>query len=194
LFDLDGVLVKSEEAWFRAVEEAGVRFRGSAITREEFAPTFGQGTAADIEVFRLDCTRAELDAFYIESFIRHLGTVWVNPEAAPLLQQLTAQGLGTALVTNSVSRVAAATLKHASLDALLPVRATSDRVPRAKPAPDLVLLACRELSLKPSDVWMVGDSRYDREAARTAGAHFVGLGLDGDARIERLSELTALAK
>lgn len=48
LFDMDGVLVKSEEAWFRTVEAAGVRFRGRPVTRAEFGPTFGQGTAADV--------------------------------------------------------------------------------------------------------------------------------------------------
>jgi phosphoglycolate phosphatase/AHBA synthesis associated protein len=191
LFDLDGVLVKSEEAWFRAVEESGVRFRGSPVTREEFTPTFGQGTAADIEVFRLSTTVKELDAFYEDAFIRHLSTVWVNPDAEPLLRALVGRETKTALVTNSVSKVADATLKHARLAELLPVRATSDRVPRAKPAPDLVLLACRELGVTPADAWMVGDSRFDREAARIAGAHFIGLGLDGDERIERLNELDA---
>jgi HAD superfamily hydrolase (TIGR01509 family) len=193
LFDLDGVLVRSEEAWFRTVEESGVRFRGRPVTREEFTPTFGQGTAADAETFGLNCSEAELDAFYAEAFVRHMSSVWVNPDAAPLLKTLTAQGIRTALVTNCVASVADATLSHAALHELIRVRATADRVPRGKPAPDLVLLACRELGVEPRDAWMVGDSRFDREAARTAGAHFVGLQLDGDSRIEALRELTALA-
>ncbi|MBL8956887.1 MAG: haloacid dehalogenase, partial [Myxococcaceae bacterium] len=33
------------------------------------------------------------------------------------------------------------------------------------------------------------DSRYDREAARAAGARFIGLGIDGDERLERLGDL-----
>jgi HAD superfamily hydrolase (TIGR01509 family) len=69
------------------------------------------------------------------------------------------------------------------------VRATSDRVPHAKPAPDLLLLACRELGVEPSQAMLIGDSRYDREAAKAAGVRFVGFGIDGDERIERLSEL-----
>ncbi|MBI5544257.1 MAG: haloacid dehalogenase, partial [Deltaproteobacteria bacterium] len=70
LFDLDGVLVRSEEAWFRTVEEAGRRFRGRPITRAEFAPTFGQGTLADVREFDLSCTAPELDRFYTETFPR----------------------------------------------------------------------------------------------------------------------------
>ena len=189
LFDLDGVLVKSEEAWFRAVEESGRKFRGRPVTREEFTPTFGQGTSADIEVFGLKCTAAELDAFYVAEFLKHVPSVWVNPDAAAVLRALEARGSGRALVTNSVGPIADALLAHGGLSSLLPVRATADRVEHAKPAPDLVLLACRELGVSPSQAVLVGDSRYDREAARAAGVGFVGLGIDGERRIERLSEL-----
>lgn len=192
LFDLDGVLVKSEEAWFLAVEASGVRFRGRAISREEFAPTFGQGTAADVRVFGLSCTPAELDAFYQVEFLKHLSSIWVNPEAQGLLAQLEELGLPCALVTNTVSPIVGPLLSHAGLAWALPVLATADRVERAKPAPDLVELACRELRVLPQEAWMVGDSKYDREAARAAGAFFVGLGLDGDARVESLGELRSL--
>jgi phosphoglycolate phosphatase/AHBA synthesis associated protein len=189
LFDMDGVLVKSEEVWFRVVEEAGVRFRGRPITREEFFPTFGQGTAADIPVFGLRCTVAELDAFYVTQFVRHLDAMWVNPDARPLLDALSAAGVGCALVTNTVGPLAAEILARAGLAGCFGSLATADRVAEAKPAPDLVRLALRELDVAADAAWMVGDSKYDRQAARAAGVHFVGLGLDGDRRIERLSEL-----
>ncbi len=189
LFDMDGVLVKSEEVWFRAVEEAGVRFRGRAITREEFAPTFGQGTAADVEVFGLSCTREVLDAFYVEAFVRHLDAMWVNPDAAPLLALLRARGLKTALVTNTVGPLAARILSVARLDGAFDALATADRTPRSKPAPDLLLLALSELGVSSAEAAMVGDSRYDREAAAAAGVRFFGLQLEGDVRLERLSEL-----
>jgi phosphoglycolate phosphatase/AHBA synthesis associated protein len=189
LFDMDGVLVKSEEVWFKVCEAAGVRFRGRALTREEFFPTFGQGTAADIPVFGFHCTVAELDAFYVTEFVRHLEAMWVNPEAAPLLQRLSGAGVRLALVTNTVSPLAKQILARAELDGWFASLATADRVTHAKPAPDLVQLACRELQVAPGDAWMIGDSRFDRAAAQSAGVFFVGLGLDGDRRIERLQDL-----
>ncbi|MFT3706045.1 MAG: HAD-IA family hydrolase [Archangium sp.] len=189
LFDMDGVLVKSEEVWFRAVEDAGVRFRGRAITREEFFPTFGQGTSADIEVFGLDCTTAQLDAFYVTEFVKHLDAMWVNPDAAPLLARLKEQGIKRALVTNTVGPLAQKILTAAKLGDAFDALATADRVEHAKPAPDLVLLALKETGTEANSAWMVGDSRYDREAAGKAKVHFIGLKLDGDRRIERLSEL-----
>ncbi|MCA2977398.1 MAG: HAD family hydrolase [Myxococcaceae bacterium] len=193
LFDMDGVLVRSEEVWFRVVEAAGVRFRGRAVTRDEFFPTFGQGTAADVPVFGFACTTRELDAFYVDEFVKHLGSMWVNPEAAPLLEALVARGLRVGVVTNTVAPLTAAILERAALARWLPVRATADRVPRAKPAPDLVHLGLSELGVAPGDAVMVGDSRFDREAAGAAGVRFIGLGLDGDVRVERLADVwTAL--
>lgn len=181
--------MKSEEVWFKVCEAAGVRFRGRALTREEFFPTFGQGTAADIPVFGFSCTVAELDTFYASEFVRHLDAMWVNPEAQPLLARLKNEGVKLALVTNTVSPLAAKILTRAGLDGFFTSLATADRVEKAKPAPDLVRLACQELNVAPSEAWMVGDSRFDRAAAQSAGVFFIGLGLDGDRRIERLAEL-----
>lgn len=189
LFDMDGVLVKSEEVWYRAVRDAGTRFRGHPITREEFAPTFGQGTAADIPCFGLRCTVAELDAFYVDAFTAHLDAMWVNPDALPVLEAVAARGLRRALVTNTVGPLTARILDRAGLAAPLEVLATADRVAHAKPAPDLLLLALRELGVQPADAVMVGDSRFDRQAAAAAGVRFFGLGLDGDVRLHALADL-----
>jgi phosphoglycolate phosphatase/AHBA synthesis associated protein len=189
LFDMDGVLVRSEEVWFRVVEAAGVRFRGRAITRDEFFPTFGQGTAADIPVFGLRCSVAELDAFYVSEFVKHLDAMWVNPEAAPLAELLTKRGLRIGVVTNTVAPLTRAILEHAKLASSFNVRATADRVEHAKPAPDLVLLGLKELGVSSAEAVMIGDSRFDREASRAAGVRFIGLKLDGDSRVERLGDL-----
>ncbi len=191
LFDMDGVLLKSEEAWEHVVAAAGERFRGRPVTREEFQPTFGQGTEADVRVFGLGCTPAELDSFYIEHFPRYARHVWVNPEARGLLETLGARGLRRAVVTNTVSPLAATLLEAAHLADCFESVACADLVARSKPAPDLVLYALEKLGVAAGESLMVGDSRYDKGAASAAGVRFVGLGLDGDARIERLSELLA---
>lgn len=192
LFDLDGVIVKSEPVWQRVVEEAGVKFRGSPVTREEFEPTFGQGTVADIAVFKLNCTPQELDAFYIEGLKRHADLVWVNPDARPCLQALHANGRPLSIVTNSVAKIARQLLDAAGVRELFDFVATADQVVHAKPAPDLVLLACRQLGVDPTKAVMVGDSRYDRGAAMAAGAKFIGYGIDGDARVQRLTDVPAV--
>ena len=192
LFDMDGVLVKSEEIWFQVVSEAGVKFRGSPISREEFAPTFGQGTAADLPAFGLKTTVAELDAHYADAFPRHLAHVWVDPEARALLATLRARGVKTGVVTNTVETLARQVLASAGLLELFDFVGCADQVPHAKPAPDLVLHVCRKLGVAPGQAWMIGDSRYDRAAARAAGVYFVGMNQYGDARVDALGALLAL--
>ena len=166
-----------------------MKFRGRALSREEFFPTFGQGTAADIPVFGLKTTVEELDAFYVTEFVKHLDAMWVNPEARPLLEALAATGVKLGLVTNTVSPLAVQILAKAKLDGIFGSLATADRVAHAKPAPDLVQLGCRELGVEAKDSWMVGDSRFDRMAAGSAGVFFVGLRIDGDRRVEQLAQL-----
>jgi HAD superfamily hydrolase (TIGR01549 family) len=189
---MDGVLVRSEPVWQRVVEEAGVRFRGRAITAAEFAPTFGQGTRADIELFGLDCTAMELDRFYFERFTAHADLVWVDPEARDVLEGLAKRALRVAVVTNTMTPLAHGILAAARLTDLVEVVACADQVPLAKPAPDLVHHALAGLGVHAGEAWMTGDSRYDREAAFAAGVSFVGYRQEGPRRVERLGELLAL--
>jgi phosphoglycolate phosphatase/AHBA synthesis associated protein len=188
LFDMDGVLVRSDEVWFRVLEAAGERFRGRPVTREEYFPTFGQGTVGDLTTFGLRCTPAELDAFYEVEFGQRLDELWVNPAARPLLETLAARGVARAVVTNTAGPLAARILERARLLDLLPVRATSDLVARAKPQPDLVHWALRALGVTPGEAWMVGDSTFDRGAAGAAGVRFLGLGIEGDVRLGSLAD------
>jgi phosphoglycolate phosphatase/AHBA synthesis associated protein len=192
LFDLDGVLVRSGEIWFRTLEEAGRRFRGRPVTREEFFPTFGQGTAADVVHFGFACTSEELDRFYAETFPRHGDELWVDPDAARVLEAVRERGATRALVTNTVSALTAIILGKAGLQALFESVNCAGQVPRAKPAPDLLRRALQQLGVGADEAWMIGDSRYDREAAKAAGVRFIGLHLDGDARIEALAQLLDL--
>src|SRR5690606_19902423 len=114
LFDMDGVLVESTETWFRAVEEAGRRFRGRPITREEFLPTFGQGAEGDVEVFGLSCTPEALDAFYLAYFVEHAaGSIWVDPSAAQVLRALKDRGIRRSVVTNTMALLAERILRAA---------------------------------------------------------------------------------
>lgn len=192
LFDMDGVLVRTHGIWHRVVEEAGRAFRGSPVTREEFDPTFGQGTAADVEVFGLRCTPAELDRFYVERFHDFVSGVWVEPSAAEVLRALSDRAMGCAVVTNTVTPLAEEILVAAGLRASFAVIACADQVPHAKPAPDLVRAALDRLRVAREQAVLVGDSRYDREAAEAAGVRFIGLGIDGEVRIDSLAALPAL--
>lgn len=193
LFDLDGVLVRSHEAWFRLLADASLHFGGRPVTSEEFIPLFGQGAQADVAVFGMKCTPDQLNRYFNENFDRFAqGGVWVDPEAAPTLDALSRSGLRLAIVTNTMGRLAESILRQGDLLRRFQLVTSADQVERSKPAPDLLLLAMERLGVQPGEAWMVGDSRFDREAAKAASVHFIGYQQEGDVRIDRLPELVQL--
>lgn len=192
LFDFDGVLVHSEEAWFRTLEAAGTRFRGRPVTREEFAPTFGQSSAENSRVFGFGCSVEEMDAFFVETFPRFAAHARVEPAATQVLDALGARGVRRAVVTNGMRPIVEAALAAGGLAGRLEAVACAGGALRPKPAPDLLLHALETLRLPPAAAWMVGDTRFDQQAAAAAGVRFLGLRTEGDVRLERLEELLAL--
>jgi HAD superfamily hydrolase (TIGR01509 family) len=193
LFDMDGVLIRTEEIWAKTLEDAGRKFRsGSPVTREEFAPTFGQGTEADVRVFGLDCTPDELDAFYQAAFEGHSGAVWIDPDAVGVLASLRRRGLKLAVVTNTVRRLAERLLGPAGILDLVDDLSCADMVQRPKPAPDLVLHALGALGAAASEAWFIGDSRFDRAASEAAGTQFIGYQFEAPRCVTRLTDLEPL--
>ena len=65
-----------------------------------------------------------------------------------------------------------------------------DEVANAKPAPDMLFLACDLLNVSTADVVLIGDSRFDVEAAAAAGICSIGVnGIHGDYSIDTMGEL-----
>ncbi|HTO09343.1 MAG TPA: HAD family hydrolase [Myxococcota bacterium] len=190
LWDLDGVLVDSYEVWFHLLNHCARAFAAPAVSREAFAAGWGQGIERDVESFYPGRTIAEVEAFYHANFMAHAAHLRIDPDAARVIAGLRAAGLRQALITNTPGPLAQEILRHARLELDAVVGGTD--VAAGKPAPDMVLEACRRLGVTPERAVVVGDSRFDRAAAAAAKVAFIGLRLDGGVRIERLSELPGL--
>jgi phosphoglycolate phosphatase/AHBA synthesis associated protein len=187
LFDLDGVLVDSYEVWFVLLNAASRAFGAAAISRPDFEAAWGQGIHEDQRRFFPMKSVAEIEAWYHAHFMAHAEHLRVDADAARVLAALRAERVPTALVTNTPSPLARAILAHAGLELDRVVGGTD--VAHAKPAPDMVLHACELLAVRPGQAALVGDSDYDRAAARAAGVRFIGFRTAGDLRIERLADL-----
>lgn len=88
------------------------------------------------------------------------------PEALRRLKAL--RGLKIALASTDRHWRSSETLKALGLDAYFDVVLGSDDVPRGKPAPDMVLEACRKTGRHPRDSVMIGDSRVDMIMGKNA--------------------------
>lgn len=173
LFDLDGVLIDSYEAWLHVVNDAARELDRPAVSRATFASIFGQGIAADLKTMYPGRERAEVEAAYVRAMARQAGTIRVNAEAVALLTELSSRGVRRACVTNTQVGLARTILQAAGLlphfDAVEGVRVGV----REKPAPDLLLAALEATQAHADEALMVGDSRYDEEGAAAANVPFL---------------------
>ncbi len=180
IFDLDGTLVDTVEtriaAWLSVFDEWQL-----PATRELVAPLIG---ADGKRLAREVATRAgkTLDNAQAEAIDRRSGEIYetlnTNPRPLPggkeLIQALEQRGIPWAIATSSrrdqvVTSIAALALPRE------PRIVDGSAVEHAKPAPDLLLLAARQLGVDPESCWYVGDSTADMAAALAAGMVPIGV-------------------
>lgn len=187
LFDMDGVLVESYEVWFHLIAGAARDLGYPPVSREAFHASWGQGVDADVASFYPRHSAAEIERYYTAHFRDHGAHLRVDPDGAGVLARLAASGVRTAVITNTPHDLALEILAVARLAPEVVVGGND--VAAAKPAPDMVVKACAELGLAADEAVVVGDSRFDEEAARGAGVHFVGFRRPGESRVESLPEV-----
>lgn len=170
LFDLDGVLVDTYELWVKLIEDVTRRLGYPDISRKIFETTWGQGIEQDIKTFFPRHTVEEIRGAYAEHYETYLPLMKVMEGADPAIRGM---ALPKAVITNSPAGLARLALKSARLLDHFREVVGSDDVAHSKPAPDVIFEACRRLGVAPERTVVVGDSRFDEEAARAAGAGFV---------------------
>ena len=187
LFDMDGVLVFSEEAWFAVYNDTLRLFGYPPISREAFDAIYGNGTEADRDTYMPRQTVEEVNAAYGRFFPGHLDLVKENPEARPLLEELRRRNVLTAVATNTQHRLAGEILSLVGLTPYFDAVACADEAGAGKPDPAVVRLAASRAGAELDECLFVGDSRYDREAAERAPVRFVPYRMPGG-----LTELAGL--
>lgn len=188
LFDLDGVLIDSAQAWHHVVQLGAQRFGGPAVAFEVFAETFGQGPDADQRAFYPGGSVDEVKRFYADTFPQHLDTVELVDGSLRVLAALRERGIRRAVVTNTPRELANKVLAAKGIAPLVDTVAAAGDAPE-KPAPNLINLALAHLGLETCEVLYVGDSESDRAATRAAGVRMAGLNYPGDITIGVLDEL-----
>jgi phosphoglycolate phosphatase len=193
LFDMDGVLVDSFDAWYHLFCSALEHFGQPAITREEFiqqAWAIGYETVSRRYFAAQDV--AEVAQYYSTHFLDHLKHIRAIDGIAGVLEQARKQGIDLAVITNTHVQLAEKILGQLGLLKHFETIIGGDTVARGKPAPDMVLLACRQLGIKPAAAIVVGDTEYDMAAAREAGCLAVGFKIAGDVQINSPEELLGM--
>lgn len=195
VFDLDGTLVDTVEtriaAWLRTFDEFGI-----PADRAEVAKLIGSDGRRLARIVA-EAGGEAIDADRAEEIDRRAGEIYseLNTDPKPLagagglLQALDERGLPWAIATSSRPEQVDASINALRLSRR-PTIIDGSQVERAKPAPDLLLFAVRELGVDPSQTWYVGDAIWDMQAARSAGMPAIGVA-SGSATAEELEEAGA---
>lgn len=171
-FDLDGVLIESEEAWDGArravVAEAGGDWEPDA-TRTMMGMSAAEWSAYLHDRLGVQLDPAEINkrvvARLLDGYQHELPLL---PGAVPAVKRLAARWpLGLASSANR--EVIDAVLAASGLTECFATTVSGDEVARGKPAPDIYLTAARRLNVDPQGSAAVEDSSNGLRSASSAG-------------------------
>lgn len=178
LWDMDGTLVNTEPYWIAAETELIESF-GGTWTHEEALQLVGSGLMASAQILQakgVDLPAPEIVDRLTDRVLQQLvefGIPW-RPGARELLVELREQGIPTALVTMSISRMAhhiADRLGFVGFDAVV----SGDDVIESKPHPEPYLRGAKLLGVDPADCLAIEDSEPGIRSAVAAGVVTIGV-------------------
>jgi HAD superfamily hydrolase (TIGR01509 family) len=178
VFDLDGVLVDSEQVW-DAAREALARERGgrwhAGAQRDMMGMSSPEWSRYMHDVIGLPEAPEEISA----EVVRRLQEIYrvelpLIPGAAEAVRRLAARWpLGVASSSNRP--LIDLVLELSGLSRLFTATVSSEEVARGKPAPDVYLEAARRLGAEPARCAAVEDSHNGILAARAAGMRVLAI-------------------
>lgn len=187
LFDVDGTLLDTLDAWIAAFDAGLAAVRSAVLSGREGSRWIGtpiETTYADRCGLSGDALRVAVAEFQRSEAASLSRGVRTFPGVPEMLASLGAWRLGA--ITNKRHDTTLSALDLARIGSAFDVVLGGDSVPRKKPAPDPVVQAARELGVPPEACAMVGDTDVDARSGREAGAVTVGVtwGYGTRARLE----------
>jgi len=178
LFDMDGVLVDSEQHW-NEVRAAFAAAHGRPWGPDDQGAVMGGNTRQWAATMR---ERLHLEDVDPEQIMREVvdgvvarfesGEVPVIPGAAEAVRRI-ASHVPVAIATSAHPEVVRAAIARLGLEGVFAAVACSDEVDHGKPSPDVYLLAAARLGVEPARSLVVEDSLNGVLAGRAAGATVV---------------------
>lgn len=180
LFDLDGTLINSVDAYYNVV---------LTTFRQVGLPPVEKGRVLEVMRFMKDpweslvpeerpdrqellekCKRIGREIFY-QVFSEEVTLI---DGSLRVVRELKNAGFIVGIVTSSFG-TSVDYLNRQGLKSYLDIIITSQDVPRKKPAPDAILECLSRLGSSPKEAVYVGDSPVDIQAAKAAGTWTVGV-------------------
>jgi HAD superfamily hydrolase (TIGR01509 family) len=178
VFDLDGVIVDSEQVW-DDVRESYTRERGGTYTDTATRDMMGMSSLEwsryMADALRVPGTPEEINAAVVERMLERYGS---EPPLIPGAVDAVHRVAGhwpLAIASSSNPELIEVVLRVSGLAELFRVAVSSQEVPRGKPAPDVYLEAARRLEFDPARCTAVEDSHNGIRSAKAAGMRVVAV-------------------
>ncbi|MDQ6853094.1 MAG: HAD family phosphatase [Actinomycetota bacterium] len=178
VFDLDGVLIDSEQVWNKAREEL-VRERGGTWHEHATADMMGM-SSKEWSRYMHDRLGVPMEPAAInDEVVRRVMSIYEQglpllPHAVDTVRELAARWpLG--LASSSNRPIIELVLERSGLAPCFAVVVSSEEVDRGKPAPDVYLAVARGLGVDPKDCVAIEDSTNGIKSAVAAGMRTIAV-------------------
>ena len=172
VFDLDGVIVDSEQVWdeVRAeyARETGGRY-GPDAARAMMGMSSTEWSGYMAEALGVPRTPEQINADVVERMLTRYGTAPPLIEGAVDVVRRVAERWPVAIASSSNVELIEVVLAATGLADVVREAVSSEQVARGKPAPDVYLEAARRLEVAPAHCAAVEDSHNGIRSAKAAG-------------------------
>lgn len=193
IFDLDGVLVSTDELHYAAWKKLAERYGITRYTKEDNIRQRGVSRMASLEILleKADRSYSEEEKLQMaeeknndyKELLKTLSPADVLPGAKEFLGFLKARGVKTAV--GSASKNAPEILERTGLLPLLDGVSCGLDITHSKPHPEVFLVAAQKVGIAPQDCVVVEDAAAGIEAAKRAGMTALAVGAAcGDPRAD----------
>ena len=178
VFDLDGVIVDSEQVWDEVRQaytgEVGGTFTEVA-TRAMMGMSSPEWSRYMSESLGVPGTPEEINAAIVERMLRRYGaSPPLIPGAVDAVRRIGARW-PLAIASSSNRELIEVVLRAAGIDSLFEAAVSSEEVARGKPAPDVYLETARRLGVAPGLCAAIEDSHAGIRSAKSAGMFVVAV-------------------
>ncbi|WP_325435672.1 N-acetylmuramic acid 6-phosphate phosphatase MupP [Pseudomonas nitroreducens] len=174
LFDMDGTLLDTAPDFVAVCQAMLVAHGRAPIDDQRIQDVVSGGARAMVAAtFDMDPEAPGFETLrqeFLDRYQEHCA-VFTRPYEgmAELLESIERSRLIWGVVTNKPVRFAAPIMEQLGLAERSAVLVCPDHVKNSKPDPEMLLLACSQLNIDPSEVLFIGDDLRDIESGRAAG-------------------------
>lgn len=178
VFDLDGVLVETEEVWDevreRLAAEVGARY--DAAAQRAMMGMSAPEWSAYMERLGVPGPPAAINDEVVRRLIaRYREELPLISGAVEAVQRMAAAGFTLAVASSSNRVLIELVLTESGLAPLFAAAVSSEEVARGKPSPDVYVEACRRIGFAPAQAAAVEDSHAGIRSARAAGLRVLAI-------------------